>query len=73
MSGKRKVSDAGIDFIVYSVLRRRELERQLSMVPTTAVLAEELDVSQRRIQQIVRKRINGKVSVHISLQAKYPE
>jgi hypothetical protein len=73
VSGRRKLSDAAIEFIAYSVSQRQELKRQLSMVPTNAVLADELGVSQRRIEQIVRKKIIGKVSVQASLNTNYPE
>jgi hypothetical protein len=62
MSGKRKLSQAAREFIIDSVARRRELERQLSMYPTNAVLADELGVSERWIAQLVRKSAHVKVS-----------
>jgi DNA-directed RNA polymerase specialized sigma subunit len=62
MSGRRKLSQAGVEWVVDVVTRRRELERRLSMFPTNAVIAEELGVSERWIAELVRKRARVKVS-----------
>ena len=62
MTARRKVSDAGIEWIVDIVSRRRELERALSMFPTNKVLAEELGVTERWISAIVRKHARVNVS-----------
>lgn len=62
MSGRRKLSDAERDFIIDSVVRRREVERRLSMFPTNAALAHEFDVSERWIASLVRKGARVKVS-----------
>jgi hypothetical protein len=62
VSGKRKVSDAGIEWIIDIVARRRELERKLSMFPTNKGLAEELGVTERWILAIVRKHARVGVS-----------
>jgi len=62
MSGRRKLSNAGREFIIHSVTRRRELERALSMLPTNKVLADELGVSERWIIAIVRKHARIEVS-----------
>lgn len=62
MSGRRKISDAGIEWIIDIVTRRRELERKLSLYPTNAVIADELGVTERRIAEIVRRRVRVKVS-----------
>lgn len=62
MSGRRKLSDAAIEFIVDAVTRRRELERKLRMYPTNKVLANELGVSERWIIAIVRKHARVRVS-----------
>ena len=68
MSGRRKLSDAGIDWLVDIVKRRRELERKLSLLPTNAELAAELDVSERWIAAVIRKKIRRKVFVVTSLR-----
>jgi len=79
MSGKRKVSEAGIEWVIDVVTRRRELERRLSMFPTNAVIADELGVSERWIAEIVRKRARVNVShqtknnVDTSLRVNNPE
>lgn len=62
MSGRRKVSDAGIEWIVDMVTRREEIERKLSLYPTNKILADELGVTERWITEIVRKHVRVKVS-----------
>lgn len=62
MSARRKVSQAGIEWVVDVVTRRREIERRLSMYPTNAAIADELGVSERWIAQLVRRHARVKVS-----------
>lgn len=62
MSGKRKVSQAGIEWIVDIVTRRSDLERKLSMFPTNKVIADELGVSERWIVELVRKHVRVKIA-----------
>jgi hypothetical protein len=68
MSGRRKLSQAAREFIIDSVARRRELERRLSMFPTNAQLADEFEVSERWIAELVRKKVRITVSRETSLR-----
>lgn len=73
MSGKRKLTDAEREFIIDSVTRRREIERRLSMFPTNAALADEFEVSERWIVELVRKKVQIIVSRETSLRGNNPE
>lgn len=72
MSGRRKITDAGIEWLVNIVTRRRELERQLRLLPTNAEIAAELEVSERRIAEVIRKRLARKPFVVTSLRVNNP-
>lgn len=53
MSAQPRITDKQIAFARYTMNRRRELRRQLEMIPTLEELAEEFECSERYLEKIV--------------------
>jgi hypothetical protein len=57
VSAKPRITDDQIAWARHLVNRRREIERQLSLMPTLEEIAENLECSKRYLEMIVKNRV----------------
>jgi hypothetical protein len=56
MSAPRKLTDDQIRLVRDAMAKRRDLQRQLELLPTLEAMAKEMEVSERYLREVIHGR-----------------